>query len=112
MLFQKTDPSTIVELDSILKQIKNSELGKHANDVDAMLTAIEGLCKILCYKHCAPETFCCLIRDELAMGPTHYLKEFIKSIEDDIESGIRANENIALDALITAARTKYNDMDQ
>ena len=43
LLFQKTDPSTIVRLDSILKQIENAKLGKHANDVDGMLTAIEGL---------------------------------------------------------------------
>ena len=40
LFFQKTGPITIVGLDSILKQIENTKLGTHANDVDAMLTAI------------------------------------------------------------------------
>ena len=57
LLFQKTDPSTIVGLDSILKQIENSNLGKHANDVDVMLTSIEGIYKILHDNHRAPENF-------------------------------------------------------
>ena len=43
LLFQKMDPSTIVGLDSVIKHIENAKLGKHANYVDLMLTAIEGL---------------------------------------------------------------------
>ena len=112
LLFQKTDPSTIVGLDSILEQIKNAKLGNHANDVDAMLTSIEGLYKILRDNHRAPENFRRLILDALATGPNHYFNKFIQRIEDDVESGILANANIAPDALITAARTKYNNMDQ
>ena len=111
LLFQKTDPSTIVGLDSILKQIENAKLGNHANDVDAMLTSIEGLYKILRDNHRAPENFRRLILDALATGPNHYFNKFIQRIEDDVESGIGANANIAPDALITAARTKYNNMD-
>ena len=72
LLFQKTDLSTIVGLDSILKQIDNAKLGKHANDVYAMLTAIEGLYKILRDNHRAPENFRCLILNTLATGTNHY----------------------------------------
>ena len=72
LLFQKTNPSTIVGLDSILKQIENAKLGNHANDVDAMLTSIEGLYKILCDNHRAPENLCCLILNAFATGPNHY----------------------------------------
>ena len=71
LLFHKTDPSTIVGLDLILKQIENAKLGKHANDVDAVLTSIEGLYKILCDSHRAPENFRCIILDALATGPNH-----------------------------------------
>ena len=112
LLFQKTDPSTIVGLDSVLKQIENSKLGKHTNDVDAMLTAIEGFYNILRDNHRAPENFRCLILDALATGPNRYFNEFIQRIEDDAESGIGANENISPDALTTASLTKYNNMDQ
>ena len=79
LLFQKTDPSTIVGLDSIPKQIENAKLGKYANDVDVMLTAIEGLYKILCDNHCAPENFRRLILDALAAGPNNYFNESILS---------------------------------
>ena len=112
LLFQKTDPSTMLGLDSILKQIENSKLGNHANDVDAMLTAIEGIYKILRDNHRAPENFRRLIIDALATGPNHYFDEFIQRIEDDAESGIGKNSYISPDALITAAHTKYNNMDQ
>ena len=71
-----------------------------------MLSAIEGLYKILCANHRAPDNFRCLIIDALATGPDHYFNEFIQQIEDDVESGIGANANIAPDVLITAARTK------
>ena len=112
LLFQKTDPSIIVGLDSVLKQIESAKLGKHTNYVDAMLTAIEGLYKILRDNHRAPEDFRRLILDALATGPNHYFNEFIQRIEYDVESGIGANANIAPDALITAACTKYNNIDQ
>ena len=71
LFFQNTYPSTIVGLDSILKQIENAKLGKHANDVYAMLTAIKGLYKILRDNHRAPENFRRLILDALATGPNH-----------------------------------------
>ena len=112
LLFQKTDLSTIVGLDSILNQIKNAKLGKHVNNVYAMLTAIKGLYNILRDNHRAPENFRRLILDALAPGPNHYFNEFIQRIEDDVESGIGANENIAPGALITAACTNYNNMEQ
>ena len=112
LLFQNTDPSTIVVLDSILNQIKNTKLGNHTNNFDAMLTAIEGLYKILRDNHGAPENFRRLILDASATGPNHYFNEFIQRIEDGVESGIGANANIAPDAFITSARTKYNNMDQ
>ena len=106
LLFQKTDPSTIMELYSILKQIENAKLGNHAKDVDVMLTAIEGLYKIFRDNHRTPENFRRLILNALATGPNHYFNKFIQRIEDDVESGIGANANIAPDALITAAHTK------
>ena len=106
LLFQKTDPSTIVGLDSILKLIENSKLVKHGNNVDSMLAAIEGLYKILCDNHRAPENFRRLILDALATGPNHYFNEFIQRIEDDVESIIGENANITHDALITADCTK------
>jgi len=112
LLFQKTDPSTIVGLDSVLKQIENAKLGDYTNDVDAMLTAIENLYKTLRDNHRAPENYRRLILDALATGPNHYFNEFIQRIEDDVESGIGANAAISTDSLITAARTKYNNMDQ
>ena len=77
-----------------------------------MLTAIEVLYNILCDNHRVPENFSCLILDALGTGPNHYFNKIIQRIEDDVESGIGANANIAPDALITSARTKYNDMDQ
>ena len=112
LLFQKKYPSTIVGLDSIIKQIENAKLGKRDNDVDAMLTAIEGLYKILRENHRAPENLRRLILDALATGPNYYFNQFIQRIEDDVESGIGANANIAPDDLITAACTKYNNMEQ
>ena len=77
-----------------------------------MLTSIEGLYKILHDKHRAPENSRRLILDTFVTGPNHYFNKFIQRIEDDVESVIGANANIAPDALITAGLTKYNNMDQ
>ena len=87
-----------------LKSLLVCELfGNHANDVDAMITAIEVLYRIPCDNHRAPENFSFLILDALGTGPNHYFIELIQRIEDDVESGIGANANIAPDALITAS---------
>ena len=88
LLFQKTDSSTIVGLDSILKQIENAKLGKHANDVDVMLTSIEGLYNILRDNHRKPENFRRLILGALATGTNYYFNKFIQRIDDNVESGI------------------------
>ena len=77
-----------------------------------MLTSIEGIYKILRDNHRAPGNFRRLILYTLTIGTHHDFNEFIQMIQDDVESGIGANANIAPDALITAARSKYNNMDQ
>jgi len=112
LLFQKTNPSTVVGLDSVLKQIESAKLGDHTNDVDAMLTAIECYYKVLRNNKRAPEHYRRLLLNALATGPNHYFNKFIQRIEDDVESGIGANAAIIPESLITAARTKYNNMDQ
>ena len=76
-----------------------------------MITAIKGIYKILLDNHRAPENFRLLILDALATGPNHYFNEFIQRIEYNVKYGIGANANSAPDALITAARKKYNNMD-
>ena len=46
LIYQKTNPSTVVGLDSVLKDIEDAKLGNFTNDVDAMLTASESHYKI------------------------------------------------------------------
>ena len=76
-----------------------------------MLIAIENFYKILCDNHCTPDNYRRLLLDALGTGPNFYFNEFIQRIGDDVESGIGANTAISTESPITAARTKYNNMD-
>ena len=77
-----------------------------------MITAIKNFYKILRDNHHAPESYCFLLLDAVGMGPNHYFNEFIQRIKHNVESGIGANAAITTESLITAACTKYNNMDQ
>ena len=46
----------------------------------------------------------------LLSGPNPKFNAFIERIKDDIDSGIRLNNNISHDDLATAAHKKYNNM--
>ena len=41
LILQKIDPSTVVGLDTVLKNIKNAKLGDHTNAVNKMLKPVE-----------------------------------------------------------------------
>ena len=112
LIFQKTDPSTVVGLDSILKKLEQARLSNHSNDVDEMLTKMSANFKILSDNRRAPDSYRRLLLDALASGPNHMFNDFVQRIKDDVESGIGANSNISPDSLITAARTKFNNMEE
>ena len=111
LIFQKIDPSTVVGLDSVLAKLERAKLGDHSNNVDTMLQMMENLHKTLKENGRPPENYRRLLLDALATGPNDTFNKFIQRIEDDVESGIGSHSVITPDALITAARTKFNNMD-
>ena len=105
LVFQKMDPSTIVGLDSILEQIKNADNQSYRRDANSHREFRDN--------HRAPENYHRLLLGALATGPNHYFNKFIQRIKDDVEYGIGANTRIlSTESLITADRTKYNNMEQ
>ena len=111
LIFQKIDPSTVVGLDAVLTKLERAKLGDHSNDVDTMLQMMENHYRTLKENGRAPENYRRLLLDALATGPNDTFNKFIQRIEDDVESGIGSHSAITSDTLITAARTKFNNMD-
>ena len=111
-LIQKIDPSTNVGLDSILETLGATKLGDYKNDVDQMITRMTDDYNILKDNNAAPRNIRKLLLTALKSGPNHDFNSFIQRIEDDVDSGIGQHKNISVDDLITASRTKYNNMEK
>ena len=111
LIFQKINPITVVGLDAVLTKLERAKLGDHSNDVDTMLQMMENLHKTLKENRRPPENYRRLLLDALTTGPNDTFNKFIQRIEDDVESGIGSHSVITPDALITAACTKFNNMD-
>ena len=71
LIFQKTQPSTIVGLDSFLKRLENCKAGDHSNDINKILTFIESNYKILCEHNKAPANYRRLLLDAIHTGPSN-----------------------------------------
>ena len=67
--FMRTDPSTVVGLDSVLKNIGTAKLGDHSNSFNTMLTIMEGHYKNLRENGRPPDHFGHLVLDALSTGP-------------------------------------------
>ena len=112
LMFQKIDPNTVVGMDSVLKRMEGAKLGDFANDVDRMLSTMEGWYRILQDNQRPPENYRRLLLDALITGPNHVFNEWIQRITDDIEAGFGTNVNVPADKLIIASRTKFNNMSE
>lgn len=110
LLIQKIDPSTIVGLDVILDSLEEAKLGDHKNDVDQMLTEMESKYNVLKDNDQAPRNILKILFRALKSGQNDTFNKFIQRLEDDVDSGIGPNRNITPDLLISASRTKYNNM--
>ena len=104
------DPSTVVGLDSVLQKLKTTKLGDHSNCVGTVLTIMEGHYKNLRENGRTPEHFCRLVLNALSTGPNYLFNNSVRIIIHDVESGIGLNAKITSDSLITACRTKFNNM--
>ena len=68
-IFMKTDSSTAVGLDYVLKNLETTKLVDHSNCVDMMLTIMEGHYKNLRENGRPPDHFGHLVLDALSTGP-------------------------------------------
>ena len=98
----KTDPSKVVGLDSVLKNLETTKFVDHLNCVDAMIAIMEGHYKNLRENDRPPEHFRRLMLDALSTGPNYLFSYFVWQIIDDVESGIGLNAKITSESLITA----------
>ena len=110
LIYRIIDPSTMVGFDTILKKIENARLGNHNNCVKTLLTAIETNYGILAANGKAPENYRRLIFDALSSGPNHAFNDYIARMQDDVEAGIGVYKDITPGTLISASRSKYNNM--
>jgi hypothetical protein len=111
LIYQTIDPNTIVGLDNILKKLERAKLGNYGNAVATMLKDMQTW-RLTLKENCSdPENYRRLLIDALLTGPNHTYNGFIQRIVDDVESGIGANANVTADALIVAAKARYNNMD-
>ena len=110
LIFQKTQPSTIVGLDSYLKKLENCKAGDHSNDIDKMLTYMESNYEVLHEHNKAPDNYRRLLLDALGTGPNNSFNLYIDRIKDDIDSGLGLHSNIEPESIIIACRQKYTNM--
>ena len=110
LIYNTIDPSTVVGFDTVLKKIEQARMSNHGNCVKAMLTSIESLHAVLAANGCAPTNYRRLVLDALTTGPNAHFNNFIQRIQDDVESGIGVYHDITPDTLISASRSKYNNM--
>jgi len=111
LIYQTIDPNTTVGLDNILKKMEKAKLGDFKNNVTDMLKAMKTWCLTLKENNSYPENYRRLLLDALLTGPNATYNSWVQRIVDDVESGIGANAQITPDALIVAASSKYNNMD-
>ena len=110
LIFQKTQPSTIVGLDSYLKRLENCKASDHSNDIDKMLTYMESNYEVLHEHKKAPDNYRRLLLDALRTGPNHSFNLFIDRIKDDIDSGLGIHSDIEPESIIITCRQKYTNM--
>jgi hypothetical protein len=110
LIFQKTQPSTIVGLDSYLKKLENCKAGDHSNDIDKMLTYMESNYEVLHAHNKVPDNYRRLLLDALGTGPNNSFNLYIDRIKDDIDSGLGLHSNIEPESIIIACRQKYTNM--
>ena len=97
LIFMKTDPSTVVGFDYVLKNLDTTNIGDHPNCVNTMLTIMEGHYKNLHENRRPPEHFRRLVLETLSTGPNYLFNNVVRRIADDIEYGIGSNVNITPD---------------
>ena len=110
LIYRIIDPSTTVGFDSILKKIEGARLGNHNNCVKTMLTSIETNYATLSNNGKAPDNYRRLLFDALSSGPNHLFNDYIQRMQDDVEAGIGVYSDISPGTLISATRSKYNNM--
>ena len=108
LIFQKTQPSTIVGLNSFLKKLKTCKTGDHSNDINKMLTFMESNYEVLCKHNKAPEHYRLLL-NALCTGPNNSFNLYVDRIKDDIDSGLGLHSQIEPDTIIIACRQKYTN---
>ena len=87
----KTDPSTVIGINPVLKKLETTKIGDHSNCVNTMLTIMKGHYKNLCVNGRPPEHFRRLVLDALSTGPNYLFNNVVRRIADDIEYGIGSN---------------------
>ena len=97
LIFMKTDPSTVVGFDYVLKNLDTTNIGDHPNCVNTILTIMEGHYKNLHENRRPPEHFRGLVLETLSTGPNYLFNNVVRRIPDDIEYGIGSNVNITPD---------------
>ena len=97
LIFMKTNPSAVVGLDSVLKNLETTKLEDHSNCVNTMLIIMEGHYKNIRKNSRTPEHFRRLMLNALCTGPNYLFNNCFWRITDNVESGIGSNENITSD---------------
>ena len=110
LIYNQVDPTTEVGMDLVLKMLENCKLAEHGNDVHEMLKFMEKCCRKLRNNGKAPPNFRRLLLDALASGQNHVFNTYIARITDDVEAGYGEFSKITPGQLISAARSKYNNM--
>lgn len=85
-------------------------MSSHGNCAKELITSIETNYAILSNNGKAPDNYRRLLFDALSSGPNHLFNDYIQHMQDDVEAGIGVCKDINPGTLISAARSKYNNM--
>ena len=110
IMYENTDPTTEVGMDSILKGLETAKMSDFGNNADLLLKFMEKSFNTLKNNGQEPKNYRRLLLDALVTGPNHVFNEYMQRIIDDVESGTGFNATIKADQIVKGGRSKYNNM--
>ena len=110
LIMDRVDPSLAVNVENLREDIENARMHTFGNDVDVMLTFIEGKYQKILDMNKSCESLTRYTLRALVSGPDADFNTYIKAIKGDVDAGVGQHASISFNELVTASRKKYQNM--
>ncbi len=107
IILEKIDPDTLVGMETLRIKLEMSKLSDFENDVDKLLTFMEGIHKTLCENGHDPESYRRYVINALLSGSNSVFNSYIQRINDDVQAGIGHYKDVTAESVCQAARCSH-----